>query len=219
MYFSPQSPALHCSICPRDSFSSQVQTVFTHRSFPTHSLVFRGPFPLYGDVEWPLCSFTMLIPSFSLCFSIFLCPSFPHSFLYIQLFFITVFYSPWLCRKNILSIGFENSFTPQSNWLIFIMRVPFPNCSHSLLIVSSGFVTEKFSILGWFWSAYGFAVLTFVYFFLDFLLPHDIIFFFLPFPKLHLIFLFSSVVLFSLFKVNFVIDLDTLLIFTSSTEV
>lgn len=102
------------------------------------------------------------------------------------------------------------------------MRVPFPNCSNSLVIISSGFVTQKFSILGWFWSAYGFAVLTFLYFFLDFLLPHNIIFFFLSLPKLHFIFLFQSVVLFSLFKTNFaifVIDVDTLLIFTNSTEV
>lgn len=215
MYFSPQSPALHCSICPRDFFSSQVQTVFTHRSFPPHCLVFQGPFPLYRDVELPLCYFTVLMPSFSLCF-FHLSLSFFPSFL---LLYSSGSHYCLVCKKDILSIGFENSFTPQCIWLVFIMRVPFPNCSHSLLIISSGFVTQKFSVLGWFWSRFWFR---FLYFFLDFLLPLDIIFFFLPLPKLHFIFLFSSVVLFSLFKTNFaifVIDVDTLLIFTNSTEV
>lgn len=106
IYFSPQSPALHCSICPRDFFSSQVQTVFTHRSFPPHCLFFQGPFPLYGDVELPLSSFTMLIPSFSLCFFHLSLPFFP-SFLPL---YSSGFHYCLVCKKDILSIGFENSF-------------------------------------------------------------------------------------------------------------
>lgn len=151
-------------------------------------------------------------------FSIFLCPSFPHSFCCIQVVLITI----WCVRRisSVLDLkiplphSVSDSFSDMA-----LMRVPFPNCSHSLLIISSGFVTQKFSVLGWFWSRFWFR---FLYFFLDFLLPLDIIFFFLPLPKLHFIFLFSSVVLFSLFKTNFAIfaiGVDTLLIFTNSTEV
>lgn len=68
-----------------------------------------------------------------------------------------------LSRKDILSIWFENFFTSECSWLILLMRLLFSICSHTLEILRFGYVTAKISTLGRFWSAYGFALLTFLF--------------------------------------------------------
>lgn len=220
MYFSPQSPALHCSICPRDFFGSWVETVCAHRrSFPTHSQVFQGPFPPYGGIEWPLCSAAMLITLLSLCFSTSLAS--PHSFCYIEVVLQTAFWLTLVSRKHILSIWFENFFTPQCNWLILLMRLPFPIHSHTLVSLGSGYVTQKFSTLGWFWSAYWLQHLHFFSFSRLFVTTWDFFFLFATskIPSFYFPLLKSCSFLTSKYNFAiFVLDLDTLLTFTNSTE-
>lgn len=156
MNFSSQSPALHCTICSRD---------FSAAGWAQHS-------PAEGAFPHPEGFFRALFLHMETCI-MFLCnadpipflPFFHHSsFLSLLLHLFGSqgsFFA--LSRKDILGIQFENFFTSQYNWLILLKRLLFSICSHTLEIFGFGYVTAKFSTLGWFWSAYGFALLTFLF--------------------------------------------------------
>lgn len=141
--------------------------------------------------------FPSLFPSFSLFF-----PLTSVTFIWFSRLFFA------LSRKDILSIQFENFFTSQCNWLILLMRLLFSICSHTLEILRFGYVTAKFSTLGWFWSAYGshclhfFLNLASLLVFLGFLSPHELFFLFAT-SKILSFFSLQGLFFFSDFKMQF----------------
>lgn len=83
------------------------------------------------------------------------------------------------------------------------MRLPFPIHSHTLVSLGSGYVTQKFSTLGWFWSAYWLQRLHFFSFSRLFVTTGDFFFLFATSKIPSFYFPLSQELFFSHFKIQF----------------